>query len=135
MTGWETASFSPRALLQGVSYLLRHSPGTTDGNHEITPTGDVWARILIRNFETENQKPVGRKVPLWFLIQFGRTQSKRHRFRRHLLYNVTYSMVPINSLLFNITLYYSLRTTLVQNNTCSEQHLFITTLVHNNTCS
>jgi hypothetical protein len=38
-------------------------------------------------------------------------------FKRHLVYNVRYSVVPINSSLLTITLYSSVITTLVYNNT------------------
>jgi hypothetical protein len=40
-------------------------------------------------------------------IKFSWTRLKRHRFRHHFAYSVSYSVVPINSSLSNITLYTS----------------------------
>jgi hypothetical protein len=46
---------------------------------------------------------------------YNRTWLKRRRFTRHLIYNVRYFVVPINSSLLTITLYFSVITTLVYN--------------------
>jgi hypothetical protein len=46
------------------------------------------------------------------------------RFRRHLVYNVRYAVVPINSSLLTILLYYSFITTLVYNDRNYSVRLF-----------
>jgi hypothetical protein len=48
---------------------------------------------------------------------YSRTRVKRHRFIRHLAYNVRCSVVPINSSPLTVTLYSSVITTLVYNDT------------------
>jgi hypothetical protein len=46
---------------------------------------------------------------------YSRTRLKWHRFKRHLVYSVRYSVVPINPSLLTITLYSSVRTAVVYN--------------------
>jgi hypothetical protein len=50
-------------------------------------------------------------------FKYSRTRLKRHRFKRHLIYNVRRSVVPNNSSLLTITLYSSVITRLVYNDT------------------
>jgi hypothetical protein len=51
------------------------------------------------------------------LLIYNRTRLCRHRFMRHLVYSVRYSVVPINSSLLTTTLYSSVITTPVYNDT------------------
>jgi hypothetical protein len=59
-------------------------------------------------------------IEFFFLVPAGKyigTWLKRHRFIRHLAYTVRYSVVPTNSSLLTITLYSSVVTKLVYNDT------------------
>jgi hypothetical protein len=47
--------------------------------------------------------------------KYSGTRLQRHRFIRHLVYSVRYSVVPINSSLLTTPLHYSVRTTPVYN--------------------
>jgi hypothetical protein len=53
----------------------------------------------------------------YYEITKSRTRLQRHQFTRHLVYSVRYSVVPINSALLTVTLYSSVITTLVYNDT------------------
>jgi hypothetical protein len=48
---------------------------------------------------------------------YSETPLQRHQFIQHLIYCVRYSVISVNSSLLTITLYYSVITTLVYNNT------------------
>ena len=49
---------------------------------------------------------------LMVTLKYFRTPLKRYRFLRHPVYSIIYSVVPVNSSLFNILLYRTFRNVL-----------------------
>jgi hypothetical protein len=95
--------------------LRRWGTGAALGQESAAKTHKLHCRSWAQSSESRSLATSRRTPNLssTAVHYYSRTRLKRHRFMRHLVYNVRYSVVPINLSLLTITLHSSVITTSV----------------------